>query len=41
MHTSFDSHLPAVAEIGLARVFCAARGRIGADAALARRMAPC
>ena len=41
MYTSLDSHLPAVAKTGIARVFCAARGRIGADAALARRMVPC
>jgi len=41
MYTSFDSHLPAVAETGLARVQSMARGWIHADAALARRMAPC
>ena len=41
MYTSFDTHLPAVAKCGLARVPSMARGRIDADAALARRMAPC
>ena len=41
MYTSFDSHLPAVVETGLARVRSMARGWIQADAALARRMAPC
>jgi len=39
--TSFHSHLPAVAKTGLARVPSMARGWIDADAALARRMAPC
>ena len=38
MYTSFDSHLPAVAETGLARVPGMTRGWIQADAALARRM---
>jgi hypothetical protein len=42
MYTSFDTHLPAVVETGLARVPSMARGWIHADdAALARRMAPC
>ena len=41
MYTSFDSHLPAVVETGLVRVPCMARNWIQADAALARRMAPC
>jgi hypothetical protein len=41
MYTSFDSHLPAVAKTGLVRVCSIARGPFHADAALARRMAPC
>jgi len=40
MYTSFDSHLPAVVETGLARVSCMGRGPIQADAALAGRKAP-
>lgn len=41
MYTSFDSHLPAVVETGFAHAPSMARGSIQADAALARRMAPC
>jgi hypothetical protein len=37
MFTSFDSHLPAV-QTGLVHASMATRGRIQADAALARRM---
>jgi hypothetical protein len=40
MFTSFDSHLPAVVETGLARACNMTRGPIQADVALARRMAP-
>jgi len=40
MFTAFDSHLPAV-QTGLAHAPMMTRGRIQADAALARRMSPC
>jgi hypothetical protein len=39
MFTTFDSHLPAV-ETGLAHASIVTRGRIQADAPLARRIAP-
>jgi hypothetical protein len=40
MFTTFNSHLPAVVETGLACASSVARGWIEADGALARRMAP-
>jgi hypothetical protein len=41
MFTSFDSHLPAVAETGLAHASMVTRSRFQAGcAALARRLAP-
>ena len=39
MFTSFDSHIPAV-QTGLAHAPMMTRGRIQADAALARRIEP-
>jgi hypothetical protein len=41
MFTSFDSHLPLAGKTGLAHASSMTRGRIAADVALARRMAPC
>ena len=40
MFTTFDSHLPAVAETGLAGAPYMTRGPIQADVALAGRKAP-